>query len=166
MITKLNEKKQSPIPGRFNIFKGVSMSLKEALGTKLIRFEPMTKMMFDFKIKGVENVSTDQAIPGYHVQYDNPDGAVYDSWSPKDVFEAAYRDVEHGLDFGGALFFLKRGKGVRLPSWQPDVVIRAKYPDEHSKMTAPYLYVESRFGKVPWKETMIELFSDKWVVVE
>jgi len=55
---------------------------------------------------------------------------------------------------------------MRLPQWQPDVVIRAKYPDEHSNMTAPYLYVESRFGRVPWKETMIELFSEKWEVVD
>lgn len=57
-------------------------------------------------------------------------------------------------------------KGMRLPSWQPDVIIRVQVPDEHSKMTAPYLYVESRFGKVPWKETMIELFSDNWELVQ
>ncbi|EOQ01307.1 hypothetical protein IKC_06264 [Bacillus cereus VD184] len=33
-------------------------------------------------------------------------------------------------------------------------------------MTAPYLYVESRFGRVPWKETNIELFAENWEVVE
>ena len=55
---------------------------------------------------------------------------------------------------------------MRLPHWEEDVIIRAQYPDENSKMTAPYLYVESRFGKVPWKETMIELFSEKWEVVK
>ena len=70
------------------------------------------------------------------------------------------------LSFGRAFEKVKRGKGMRLPQWQPDVVIRAKYPDEHSNMTAPYLYVESRFGRVPWKETMIELFSEKWEVVD
>lgn len=52
---------------------------------------------------------------------------------------------------------------MRLPQWASDVVIRAQYPDEHSKMIAPCLYVESRFGKVP---TNIELFSDDWEVVE
>lgn len=56
-------------------------------------------------------------------------------------------------------------KGMRLPSWKEDVVIRVQKPDEHSKMTAPYLYVESRFGCVPWKETMIELFSEDWELV-
>jgi hypothetical protein len=70
------------------------------------------------------------------------------------------------MNFGQALEEVKQGKGMRLPQWSEDVVIRAQYPDEHSKMTAPYLYVESRFGRVPWKETMIELFSEKWVIVK
>lgn len=70
------------------------------------------------------------------------------------------------MNFGEALEQVKKGKGMRLPQWSSDVVIRAQYPDEHSKMTAPYLYVESRFGCVPWKETMIELFSESWEVVD
>lgn len=68
--------------------------------------------------------------------------------------------------FGEAFEAVKEGKGMRLPAWSEDVIIRAQYPDTMSKMTAPYLYVESRFGKVPWKETMIELFSEEWEVVD
>lgn len=70
------------------------------------------------------------------------------------------------MNFGQAFEQVKQGKGMRLPRWKEDVVIRAQFPDEYSKMTAPYLYVESRFGCVPWKETMIELFSEDWEVVE
>jgi hypothetical protein len=70
------------------------------------------------------------------------------------------------MDFGDAFKHVRQGAGMRLPHWEEDVIIRAQYPDENSKMTAPYLYVESRFGKVPWKETMIELFSEKWEVVK
>jgi hypothetical protein len=80
------------------------------------------------------------------------------------------------MDFGNAFTAIKDAtlakvensnpKGMRLPAWSEDVIIRVQKPDEHSKMTAPYLYVESRFGKVPWKETMIELFSDKWELVD
>lgn len=66
---------------------------------------------------------------------------------------------------GQAFEAVKKGQGMRLPQWNNDVVIKAQFPDEHSKMTAPYLYVESRFGCVPWKETNIELFSDDWEVV-
>lgn len=52
-----------------------------------------------------------------------------------------------------------------LPLWSEDVKIRAQFSDECGKMTTPYLYVESRFGTVPWKETMIELFSENWKVI-
>ena len=55
---------------------------------------------------------------------------------------------------------------MRLPVWQLDVIIRVQEPGDDSKMTAPYLYVESRFGMVPWKETMIELFSREWSIVD
>lgn len=70
------------------------------------------------------------------------------------------------MNFGKAFEEVKQGKGMRLPQWSGDVVIRAQFPEEYSKMTAPYLYVESRFGRVPWKETNIELFSEEWEVVE
>ena len=73
------------------------------------------------------------------------------------------------MTFGRAFDLVNRqtvGLGMRLPQWNSDVIIKVQFPDEHSKMTSPYLYVESRFGKVPWKETVIELFSDKWEVVE
>ena len=70
------------------------------------------------------------------------------------------------MTFSKAFEKVKAGKGMRLPKWSQEVVIRAQYPDEHSKMTAPYLYVESRFGRVPWISTNSELFSDEWEVVE
>lgn len=70
------------------------------------------------------------------------------------------------MNYGLAFEEVKKGKGMRLPQWSPEVVIRAQYPDEHSKMTAPYLYAESRFGRVPWKETNIEMFAENWEVVE
>ena len=123
--------------------------MKKYIGTKIIEAEPMSRS------------HGDKVEDGYKVRY--PDG--YESWSPKDVFEEAYREAS-GVSFGLALEAMKKGKGARLPKWSKDVIIRAQFPDEHSKMTAPYLYVESRFGRVPWKETMIELFSDDWEIVE
>lgn len=73
------------------------------------------------------------------------------------------------MKFGEALTCLQDKENhnynsMRLPQWAEDVSIKIQYPDENSKMTAPYLYVESRFGKVPWKETMIEMFNDNWEV--
>ena len=71
---------------------------------------------------------------------------------------------EQKMNFGEALEALRAGKAVRLPHWKPDVRIKLQSPDEHSKMTAPYLYVESRFGCVPWVVTQIELLSNSWEI--
>ena len=135
--------------------------MQQYIGTKIIEAAPAIRKggkVYDLTWPIPKSMEPEE--PGYRVRY--PDG--YESWSPKDVFEEAYRPTE-GVNFGLALEAMKKGMGARLPHWKPDVVIRAQYPDEHSKMTAPYLYVESRFGRVPWKETMIELFSDDWVIV-
>lgn len=66
------------------------------------------------------------------------------------------------MNFGEALEIVKNGGAIGLPNWKPDVKIKMQKPDEHSKMTHPYLYVESRFGCVPWKETFVELLSEEW----
>lgn len=68
--------------------------------------------------------------------------------------------------FSAVLAALKMGKGARLPHWLPDSVVRAQFPEEGQKMTAPYLYVSSRFGCVPWRETEIELFAENWEIVD
>ena len=103
-------------------------------------------------------------IGGYLVEYQ--DG--YQSFSPKEAFEEGYTPFkEKGLTFGEAFDHIRNlsGQGMRLPHWGSDVVIRVQAPDVQSKMTAPYLYVESRFGRVPWKETMVELFAKDWIIV-
>ena len=68
------------------------------------------------------------------------------------------------MTFGKAFDYIRQDENhyMRLPSWRSDVKIKVKKPEECSLMTAPFLYVESRFGRVPWKETMIELFSEDW----
>lgn len=128
--------------------------MEQYIGTKIVEAEPQ-------ELRYKNEAGVDICEEGYKVRYQ--DG--YESWSPKGVFEEAYRKTD-GMTFGLALEAMKKGKGARLPRWKPDVVIRAQYPDKNSKMTAPYLYVESKYGRVPWKETMIELFSDEWEIVD
>ena len=70
------------------------------------------------------------------------------------------------MNFSEAFKQVKQGKGMRLPHWKSDVIVKAQFPDENSKMTAPCLYVESHYGKVPWKETFVELFSEEWEIVD
>jgi hypothetical protein len=58
------------------------------IGAKLIRAFPMDECSFLKTYKG-EDVSNRDTRLGYFVEY--PDG--YKSWSPKAVFEEAYREV-------------------------------------------------------------------------
>lgn len=62
--------------------------LKLYIGTKIIQAIEMDECTFLETFKG-QDMSNRETRPGYRVVY--PDG--YTSWSPKDVFESAYREV-------------------------------------------------------------------------
>lgn len=72
-------------------------TLKQYIGTKMVKAEPMAKSAA--VAKGWARPSEgNEDVPGYHVQYTNPDGSTYDSWSPKDVFEKSYQVAEDFKD--------------------------------------------------------------------
>lgn len=111
--------------------------------------------------------------PGYAVKY--ADG--YTSWSPKDVFEEAYRvseGDEQRLTFGDAIHFLKAGKRVARHGWNgKGMWLEMQRPDEHSKMTLPYLYlsypndsVNTPGARVPWLASQTDTLTEDWVVLE
>ena len=111
--------------------------------------------------------------PGYAVKY--ADG--YTSWSPRDVFEAAYRVTEgpaQFLTFGDAVHFLKQGKRVARHGWNgKGMWLEVQRPDEHSKMTLPYLYlnypndsVNTPGARVPWLASQTDMLTEDWVVLE
>ena len=102
-----------------------------------------------------------------HIYVDVPthvDGKIITGVGAGQAINFAFKIAEQFFD-KEKIEEVKKGKAMRLPQWSKDVMIKAQFPDENSKMTAPYLYVESRYGRVPWKETVIELFSEEWEVV-
>ena len=88
------------------------------------------------------------------------------------VYAVKNDEFEHvvGLRFSEAFDIITKienangNKIMRLPRWGQDVYIACQWPDENSKMTHQYLYVTSRYGKCPWKETYPEMFSAEWEV--
>lgn len=64
--------------------------MKTYIGTKQVKAEPMDELAAVEKGYARKNEDNHEWRQGYHVQYANPDGSTYDSWSPKDVFERSY----------------------------------------------------------------------------
>lgn len=71
----------------------VKSNLKPYIGAKVIMGEPMSDIEFGRRFKKTTPEENQEAQAGYHVQYSNPDGSKYDSWSPKSQFERAYRQL-------------------------------------------------------------------------
>ena len=88
--------------------------MKKYIGTKVIKAEHMTmaeaQKVLGRKIATLKPVTVEEN--GYLVEY--KDG--YKSWSPKSVFEEAYREVG-SVNFGGAIDLLKAGLAVRRKGW-------------------------------------------------
>ncbi len=87
------------------------------LGVKLISAAPMilndaAKLLNRANSNFISETVRDVNAEGYLVQYE--DG--YKSWSPKDVFDKAYRKIDN-LTFGLALEALKQGKKVAREGW-------------------------------------------------
>lgn len=84
------------------------------VGTKMVKAEPMNELAAAKRGYARKNEDNHEWREGYHVQYTNPDGSVYDSWSPKSVFEKAYRVAETPADrikieFGETVMRFARG---------------------------------------------------------
>lgn len=86
--------------------------MQKYLGVKMIKAEPLNLGDYN-KLRGWEIPDDeDPKAEGYKVVY--PDG--YVSWSPKKVFEEAYRKTKN-LTFGLAIEALKTGKKVAREGW-------------------------------------------------
>ena len=85
--------------------------MKKYIGTKVIMAEPMT-MTEAQKVLSRELTQSNIEEDGYLVEYE----IGYKSWSPKSMFEKAYREVG-SVNFGGAINLLKAGLAVRRKGW-------------------------------------------------
>ncbi len=131
--------------------------MKQYIGTKVISAEPKTNP------KGLD---------GYKVVYE--DG--YESWSPKDVFEKAYKESGN-LSFGDAIYFLKNGKKIARSGWNgKGIFIELQVPDKSSKMTHPYIFIDTTGlettnekapkSRVPWLASQTDMLSEDWCILE
>ena len=70
------------------------------------------------------------------------------------------------MDFGDALAALRSGRRVAREGWNgKNMWLALQRPDEHSKMTLPYIYMFTATADlVPWLASQTDLLSVDWSV--
>ncbi|RLI68826.1 MAG: DUF2829 domain-containing protein [Candidatus Gerdarchaeota archaeon] len=80
------------------------------------------------------------------------------------------------MDFGKALHELKAGRRVAREGWNgKGIFIELQQPDEHSKMTSPYIYIDTTGlqtdneaapkSLVPWLASQTDMLAEDWLDV-
>lgn len=123
---------------------------------------------------------------GYKVVYENG----YTSWSPKDVFEKAYRRIDN-LTFGLAIEALKQGKCVARQGWNgKNMFVCKQVPAQIGEETIPKMQslpVEAKAllfgGPINYENQMLivnlnnrkadswvasssDIFAEDWIILE
>lgn len=149
--------------------------MKKFIGTKIIEAEPMTR--------GAYNVFRGWTIPenenpedeGYLLQY--PDG--YISWSPKGVFEEAYRESDN-MPFGLAIEAMKKGKKVARKGWNGknqhiELAMKISYMtadkavfncDHDAIGNKAIAFVGTSGTQMGWLASQADMLAEDWVFVE
>lgn len=158
------------------------------IGTKVVQAKSMS--LKDAQIVlGREIKPATVEEDGYLVVY--KDG--YRSWSPKSVFEEAYREVGYPASFGDAICLLKAGLAVRRKGWNgkgmfvvkqipshieggiiptmqslpksaKDILLSRE--DAHMDYTNQMLIINLDGRADSWVPSVSDVFAEDWEVVE
>jgi hypothetical protein len=83
-------------------------------------------------------------------------------------------DKQTRYSFSDALQLLKEGYTVAREGWNgKGMWLCLQKPDEHSKMTLPYIYIEypeghpayPRGSRVPWLASQTDMLAEDWVII-
>lgn len=67
--------------------------------------------------------------------------------------------------FDKAIVLVKEGKAVSRVQFRDTCYIKGQFPDEHSKMTKPYLYMIKGSDKFPVDLSCESIFANDWYEV-
>lgn len=87
--------------------------------------------------------------------------------------------MNENLNFGQAIEALKEGKRVARQGWNgKGLSVKLQVPDENSKMTLPYIYMEYPStpasesaptnhinARVPWLASQTDILTEDWVIL-
>ena len=172
--------------------------MKKYIGVKEIKAIPMKRGEYN-KYRGW-GIPVDESPDddGFLVEYidggqaNHPGHTGYISWSPKDVFERAYRRVD-GLTFGLAIEAMKAGKRVARAGWNGNgmwIVLMGgmtlpPYSTQGTERkvndrTAKFIGEDTPFESLPyiamwtadkkwlpgWLASQTDILSEDWMIIE
>ena len=80
------------------------------------------------------------------------------------------------MNFGQAIEAMKKGMKCRRKGWNgKGIFICIQFPDEHSRMTSPYIYIDT-YGlqtdnphapksRVPWLASQTDMLAEDWEAI-
>ena len=156
--------------------------MKQYIGSKIVKAWPCYRIPV---IGGrYEYCKLDEVVPacitgqpedGYRVQYE--DG--YLSWSPKAVFEKAYRETT-GLSFGLAIEAAKMGKKIARAGWNGknqyvELAYCISYKNHDAEIVnvnhcnignKAFAFVGTSGVQMGWLASQADMLADDWQIVE
>lgn len=80
------------------------------------------------------------------------------------------------MDFGYALVNLRKGRRLARDGWNGrGIFIELQVPDEHSKMTHPYIFIDTTGlqsdnlfaprNRIPWLASQTDMLALDWYVI-
>ena len=151
---------------------------KMHIGVKLINAEPMTRAEYNTYRGWTLPADENGADEGFLVEYldggkaNMPDRAGYVSWSPSDVFKAAYRPCL-SMTFGLAIEAMKMGKRVARAGWNGKGMW-LEYYAPMADVDLPYIRMSypvhsaayPQGARVPWLASQTDMLAEDWAVVD
>lgn len=149
--------------------------MKRYIGVKMVKAKPMTRGYFKSSHRVfIPHDDSSLDDDGYMVQYE--DG--YESWSPKDVFDKAYRRIDY-MTFGLAIEAMKKGLRVQRKGWNGknqyiELAMKVSYmnPDgdivnvDHEQMgNKAIAFVGTSGVQLGWLASQADMLSEDWQVV-
>lgn len=157
--------------------------LSRYIGTKIINAVEMKLGKYNFYRGWEIPKNEDPEREGYLVVY--PDG--YESWSPKEAFDEAYRRTDN-MNFGLALEALKKGFKVARSGWNGkdmflwlqegsqvteeearNTILQDCFVDRGGKITLlPHIDMKTVGGEalIGWLASQTDMLSDDWFIVD
>ncbi len=135
-------------------------------------FEPETESIFMHTKEGnvIEIRATNRLL--YTIE-----NILSDEWEVADESNTPILGGCATFSFGEAIKYLKKGFKVARKGWNgKGIYLEMQKPDEHSKMTLPYIYIVTNSlvsdnphaprGVVPWLASQTDMLCEDWCFVE